>query len=122
MKVKVLVSQSFLTLSDPWTVAHRASLSMELSWQEYCSGLPFPPPGDLTDSRIEPAALISPALAGRFFTTSATWEAEFCSMRQSQRPDQVQGEGSQTPLLDRRRTLKPPQHKLLPVILMSFIL
>ena len=66
MKVKVLVSQSFLTLSDPWTVAHRASLSMELSWQEYCSGLPFPPPGDLTDSRIEPAAL---TLAGRFFTT-----------------------------------------------------
>ena len=34
----------------------------------------FPPPGDLPDPGIKPAFLVSPALAGRFFTTSATWE------------------------------------------------
>ena len=32
---------------DPWTVAHQAPLSMEFSRQEYCSGLPFPSPGNL---------------------------------------------------------------------------
>ena len=37
--------------------------------QEYWSGLPFPPPGNLPDPGIEPASLASPALAGRFFTT-----------------------------------------------------
>ena len=36
---------------------------------------PCPPPGDLPDPGIEPAPLTSPALAGGFFTTSATWEA-----------------------------------------------
>ena len=50
----------------PRTVAHQAPLSMGLSWQEYWSGLPFPPPGDLPDPGNEPA---SPVLAGRFFTT-----------------------------------------------------
>ena len=59
----------------PWTVAHQAPLSMGFSRQEYWSGLPCPPPGDLPDSGIEPESLMSPALAGRFFTTSATWEA-----------------------------------------------
>ena len=34
-------------LVTPWAVAHQAPLSMELSRQEYQSGLPFPPPGDL---------------------------------------------------------------------------
>ena len=36
------------------------------------SGLPFPSPGDLPDPGIEPASLMSPAVAGGFFTTSAT--------------------------------------------------
>ena len=45
--------------------ARQAPLSMELSRQEYWSGLPFPPPGDLPDPGIEPA---SPALAGGSFT------------------------------------------------------
>ena len=58
-----------------WTEARQTPLSMGFSKQEYWSGLPRPPPGDLPDSRIEPASLMSPALAGRFFTTSATWEA-----------------------------------------------
>ena len=40
----------------PWTVSRQAPLSMELSRQEYWSGLPFPPVGDLPDSGIEPAA------------------------------------------------------------------
>ena len=51
------------------TVAHQASLSMGFSKQEYCSGLPFPPPGDLPDPGTEPMSPESPALAGEFFTT-----------------------------------------------------
>ena len=51
---------------------------MEFSRHEYWSGLPCPPPGDLPDPGIEPTSLRSPALAGRFFTTSATWEALVC--------------------------------------------
>ena len=58
-----------------WTVACRAPLSMGFSRQECCSGLPSPPSGHLPNPRIEPASLMSPALAGRFFTISATWEA-----------------------------------------------
>ena len=58
-----------------WTVASPAPLSMGFSRQEYWSGVPRPPPEDLPDSGIEPASLLSPALAGEFFTTSFTWEA-----------------------------------------------
>ena len=57
-----------------WTVAFQAPLSMGFSRQEYWSGLLCPPPGDLPDPGIEPMSLMSPALAGRFFTTSATWK------------------------------------------------
>ena len=56
--------QFFATL---WTIA---PLSVGFSRHEYWSGLPFPPSGDLPDPGIEPASLTSPALAGRFFTTS----------------------------------------------------
>ena len=52
-----------------WTVARQAPLSMGFSSQEYWRGLPFPPPGDLPDPGIKPASPVSPALAGRFFTT-----------------------------------------------------
>ena len=45
--------------------------SLEFPRQEYWSGLPFPPPGDLPDPGIEPASLMSPALAGGFFTTES---------------------------------------------------
>ena len=58
-----------------WIVAHQAPLSMGFSRQEYWSGLPCSPPGNLPDPGIEPAFLLSPALAGGFFTTAATWEA-----------------------------------------------
>ena len=58
----------------PWTVAHQAPLSMEFSRQEYWSRLTFPLPEELPDPGIEPTSLTSPALAGGFFTASATWE------------------------------------------------
>ena len=53
-----------------WTAARQAPLSVRFSRQKYWSGLPCPPPGDLPDPGIEPASLMSPTLAGRFFTTS----------------------------------------------------
>ena len=62
--------------ATPWTVAHQAPLSMGFSRQEYWSGLPCPPPGDLPDPGVETESLMSPALAGGFFTTSTTWEAQ----------------------------------------------
>ena len=58
-----------------WTVARQAPLSVGFSRQEYWSGLPFSPPGDLLDPGIEHVSLMSPALASVFFTTGATWEA-----------------------------------------------
>ena len=50
---------------------------MGFSRQEYWSGLPCPPAGDFPNPGIEPTSLVSPALAGGFFTTSATWEAPY---------------------------------------------
>ena len=50
-------------------VAHKATLSMEFSRQDYWCGLPFPIPGNLPNPGIETASLASPALVGRFFTT-----------------------------------------------------
>ena len=44
--------------------------------QEYCSGLSCPPPGDLLNPGIKPTSLMSPELAGMFFTTGASWEAD----------------------------------------------
>ena len=64
----------------PWTVACQALLFMRFSMQEHWSGLLCPPSGDLPYPGIQPASLTSPALAGRFFTTSATWEAPECSL------------------------------------------
>ena len=60
-----------------YTVAHQAPLSMGFSKQEYWSGLPFPSPGDLPDPGMEPTSLMSPALAGGFFTTTAPWKTSF---------------------------------------------
>ena len=66
-----LVAKSCPTLATPWTLAHQAPLSMGFPRQEYWSGLPFPSPGDLLDPDIKPRSLMSPALAGRFFTTES---------------------------------------------------
>ena len=63
------------SLRLPWTVAHQTPLFMGFSRQEYWSGLPCPPLGNLPHPGIEPATLMSPALAGGFLTTSTTWEA-----------------------------------------------
>ena len=66
--------------ATPWTIAHQAPLSMRFSRQEYWSGLPFPPPGDLPDAGVEPTSLMSPARAGGFFTTNTTWEVQYILM------------------------------------------
>ena len=60
------VTESCPTLCAPWTLARQAPLSMGFPRQEYWSGLPFPPPVDLSHPGIQP---VSPTLAGRFFTT-----------------------------------------------------
>ena len=52
------VTQSYLTVCDPWTVAHQAFPSMGFSRQEYWSGLPFPSPGDIPNSGTEPRSLV----------------------------------------------------------------
>ena len=52
----------------PWTVAHQAPLSMGFSRQEYWSGLPCPPPGDLPNPETEPAFPAAPALQVDSFT------------------------------------------------------
>ena len=57
----------------PRAVAYQAHMSMGFSGQEYQSGLPCPPPGDLPNPGFEPASLTSPTLAGRFFNSSTTW-------------------------------------------------
>ena len=73
----VLNCFSYVQLCEAlWTVAYQAPLSMGFSRQEYCSGLPCPSPEELTYPGIEPMSL---ALAGGFFTTSATWKTpSFC--------------------------------------------
>ena len=80
----VLSSFSHVQLFEsPWTLAHQAPLSMGCSRQEYWSGLPCPPPGQLPNPTIKPSSLTLPALAGGFFTTSTTWEASpFCVISQ----------------------------------------
>ena len=62
------VAQSCLTLCDPMAAAQQAPVSMGFSRQEYWSGLPFPPLGDLPNPGVEPTSPVSPALAGGFFT------------------------------------------------------
>ena len=59
-----------------WAAALQAPLSMGFSRQGYWSGLPCPPPWDRPNPGIEPTSFMSPALAGRFFTTSTTWEGQ----------------------------------------------
>ena len=60
-------------------VACQAPLFTEFFRQEYCKGLPFPPPGDLPDPGIKSVSISFPAFTGGFFTTSATWEAQIQS-------------------------------------------
>ena len=66
-----LVTQSCLTLGDPWTVAHLTLLSMEFFRQEYWSGLPFPCLGDLSDPE-------SPALQADSLLSEPPWNIGVC--------------------------------------------
>ena len=64
-----------------WTLGSQNPLSNGFSTQKYWSGLPFPSPGDHPHPGIEPASPVSPAFAGRFFTTepaAKTIQAQFC--------------------------------------------
>ena len=73
-----MCAQSRLTLCDPvGCVARQAPLSIGFSRQEYWSGLPFPSPGDLPFPGIEPASLVSPVLAGGFFSMVPAGNAAF---------------------------------------------
>ena len=65
--------QLCLTLCDSMDCSRQAPLPMRFSMQEYWSGLPCPSPGNLPNPGIEPMSLMSPALAGEFFTTRATF-------------------------------------------------
>ena len=71
LKVKVLVTRSCPTLCDPMDYSPPTFLFMGLSQQEHWSGLPFPSLGYLPDQGIK---LLSPTLAGGFFSHWATWE------------------------------------------------
>ena len=67
--------------ATPWTKACQVTLSMEFSRQAHWSGLPFPSPGELPNPGIKPLYLMSPALSGRFFTTSTIWEETMAYVR-----------------------------------------
>ena len=68
-------AQSCLTLCDPMDCSVPGSSVHGIFFrQEYWSGLPFPPPGDLPDPGIKPVAPASAALAGWFFTTEQRGE------------------------------------------------
>ena len=68
--------------ATPWTVTCQSPLSMGFSRWDYWNRLWFPS-RDLSDPGIEPVFLLSPALAGRFFTTNATWGPNFTELYNS---------------------------------------
>ena len=63
-----------LLFCNPVTVPHQAPLSIGFSRQEYWSGLPIPPPGNLPNPEIKPTPL---ALAGAFFTTELPGKPQY---------------------------------------------
>ena len=67
--------QSCLTLCDPVHYGLPVSSVPEIPQAGILEWVACPPPGDLPDLGIKPASSVSPALAGEFFTTGATWEA-----------------------------------------------
>ena len=72
-------AQSFYLFVTLWTVACQALQSRRFSRQEW-PGSPCPPPGDPPNPGIELAFLAGPALAGGFFTSSVTWEAQYFAL------------------------------------------
>ena len=85
--------QSRLPLCGPVDGSLPAPLSIGFSRQEYWSGLPCSAPGDLPNPEIKPMSLPSPALAGRFFTTRATWEASLLRDKEYRREEGQSGAG-----------------------------
>ena len=77
VKVKVLVTQLCLTLFDPTDYSLPGSSVHGILQARIPEWVAMPAPGDLPDPEIEPTSLASPAWAGGFFTTSATWKAPF---------------------------------------------
>ena len=73
---RVLCAKSLQSCATLWTEACQAFLSVGFSRQESWSRFPFPSPGDLPDPGIEPASLMSPALAGGFYATVTMWGAQ----------------------------------------------
>ena len=73
--VQACMLSSVRLFTTLWTIACHAPLSMGFARQEYWSGLPFPSPGDRSHPEIEPESIMSPVLAGGFFTTSTIWKA-----------------------------------------------
>ena len=67
--------QWFWLLETPWTAGCQAPLCMRFSRQQHWSGLLCSQLGNLPNPGIKLKSLMSPALAGGFFTTTATWEA-----------------------------------------------
>ena len=64
------------SLATPWTVAHQAPLYMGFPRQEYWSGLPFPPSGNLPDPGIGPASPFAdkgPCSQNYGFSSSHVW-------------------------------------------------
>ena len=61
-----------------WTVSHQAPLCMGFFRQEYWSGLPFPPPGDLPNPGIEPESPVSPALQANLLPTVSLGKPPVC--------------------------------------------
>ena len=81
VKIQVRILKCVYVLScvrhfaTPWTVICQASLSMEFPRQEYWSGLPYPPPGDLPEPGIEPISLCVFCIGRWILHHWATWEA-----------------------------------------------
>ena len=84
------------TTHQALTIACQAPLFMRFSRWEYWSGLPFPPPGDLPYSGMEPESLMSPALAREFFTISTTWEAQFRFKQTQEQTTPITGKTSRS--------------------------
>ena len=80
--------------ATPWTVAHQAPLSMKFSRQKYWSGLPFPSPGNLPSSGIEPR---SPELQADSLPLSHQWSSQktFISLNLHTQSNKERGQGQQ---------------------------
>ena len=79
--------QLFLTLCNPMDCSFPGSSVHGILQARTLERVAMPRPGDLHDPGIEPASLMSPALTGGFFTTSATWEAQRFSEAQTNEVD-----------------------------------